>query len=61
MLGFPFLGAGVDQRLKKLFPSMEIRQGEHRADGLPQPLTDLIERLLNLLHDEPAAFKPFGQ
>ena len=41
---FQFFRAGVDQLSEKWFPTVQVRQGQHRADGLAQPLTDLIER-----------------
>ena len=57
---FQFFRAGVDQLVDKLFPTVQVRQGQHRTDGLAQPLTHLIQGLLHLLHDEPAAFEAFG-
>ena len=59
--GFPFLRARVNQLLEKLFPPVKVREGQHRADRLAQPLTDLIKGLLDLLHDQPAAFEAFGE
>ena len=59
--GFPFLGARVDQLLQKLFTSAKVCQRQHRANRLAQPLTHLIERLLDLSHHKPAACEAFGQ
>jgi hypothetical protein len=60
VLGFPFLRPRVNQLLEKGFPSVKVGEGQHGADGLPQPLTHLIHRLLDLLDDQPAACKSFG-
>ena len=60
VLGLPFFRPGVNQLLEKGFPPMKVGQGQHGADGLAQPLTHFINRLLDLFHDQAAAFKSFG-